>query len=280
MNETTFSIAVNNDREIPTVSGRELHAALQVNSNYTTWFNRMTDYGFTEGVDYQTCFPNLESEKMHGGQNKIDHQITIDMAKELCMIQRTEIGKKCRQYFLDLERKWNSPEAIMARALQLAQKKLDTVLRQNQELITTNAAQSQIIGELRPKADYTDIVLKSQSAVNISQIAKDYGMTGKELNSILARLKIQYKQGGQWLLYSKYQSCGYTKSETIPFLRSGGYQDSALHTKWTQKGRLFIYNKLKEIGILPLIERESEDDPVEPMVSYYDRIQSETPDLR
>lgn len=275
MNETTFSIAVNNDREIPTVSGRELHKVLEVRTAYKDWFPRMCEYGFEEGRD----FSSFLSEST-GGRPAYDHQLTIDMAKELCMIQRTDVGKRCRQYFLDLERKWNSPEAIMARALQLAQKKLDTVLRQNQELITTNAAQSQIIGELRPKADYTDIVLKSQSALNISQIAKDYGMAGKELNSILARLKIQYKQGGQWLLYSKYQSCGYTKSETIPFLRSGGYQDSALHTKWTQKGRLFIYNKLKEIGILPLIEQESEDDPVEPTMSYYDRIRSESSDPR
>jgi len=278
MNETAFSIAVNNDREIPTVSGRELHSALMIDTRYNDWFKRMCDYGFTEGTDYYSFLSN-RSDGLAGKQ-RTDHQLTIDMAKELCMIQRTDVGKRCRQYFLDLERKWNSPEAIMARALQLAQKKLDTVLRQNQELITANAAQSQIIGELRPKADYTDIVLKSQSALNISQIAKDYGMAGKELNSILARLKIQYKQGGQWLLYSKYQSCGYTKSETIPFLRSDGYQDSALHTKWTQKGRLFIYNKLKEIGILPLIERESEDDPVEPMMSYYDRIQSESFDPR
>lgn len=96
--------------ERPTVSGRELHDFLEVDSNYTTWFKRMCEYGFTAHVDYESCFPNLESENQHGGQNKVDHQLTIPMAKELCMIQRNERGKQARQYFLDVEAQWNSPE--------------------------------------------------------------------------------------------------------------------------------------------------------------------------
>ena len=93
MNEL-IQVTYENDR--PTVLGRDWHELLKVNSNYTTWFKRMCDYGFTENIDYATCFPNLESENQHGGQNKIDHQLTIDMAKEICMLQRTEKGKQAR----------------------------------------------------------------------------------------------------------------------------------------------------------------------------------------
>ena len=100
----------------PTVSGRELHEALGVETPYTTWVKRMCEYGFSENVDFATCFPNLESENQHGGQNKIDHQLTIPMAKELCMLQRTDNGKQMRQYFIAVEAQWNSPDAIMARA--------------------------------------------------------------------------------------------------------------------------------------------------------------------
>lgn len=103
----------------PTVSGRELHQALQIGTKYADWFKRMCDYGFAEGIDFTTCFSNLGSE-MHGGQNKVDHQLTINMAKELCMIQRSDIGKRVRQYFLQVEAAWNSPDTIMARALQFA----------------------------------------------------------------------------------------------------------------------------------------------------------------
>lgn len=86
--------------DCPTVSGRELHKALEIQSNYTTWMKRMCEYGFAEGKDFTTYFPNLGSKNQHGGQNKIDHQITIPMAKEICMLQRTDKGKFWRQYFI------------------------------------------------------------------------------------------------------------------------------------------------------------------------------------
>lgn len=112
-------IKINYENDKPTVNGRDLHNALQLNSNYTTWFNRMCEYGFTEGTDYSICLPNLKSES-RGGQNKIDHKISINMAKQLCMIQRSEIGRKFREYFIQVEEAWNSPEKIMERAMQIA----------------------------------------------------------------------------------------------------------------------------------------------------------------
>src|SRR5699024_5080232 len=119
-----------------------------------------------------------------------------------------------------------------------------------------NNIKSQIIGELKPKADYTDIILKNSSLMTVTQIAKDYGMSGQAMNNLLHKLKVQYKQSEQWLLYSKYHDKGYTHSETIDFIRKDGRPDVKLNTKWTQRGRLFLYELLKKNEIVPNIEKE------------------------
>ncbi len=116
--------------------------------------------------------------------------------------------------------------------------------------------QKQIIGELKPKADYTDIILQSKSLVTVTQIAKDYGMSGTAMNEMLHHYGVQYKQSGQWLLYSKYHNNGFTHSETVTITHSDGRTGTVMNTKWTQKGRLFIYDLLKSYGILPVIERD------------------------
>ncbi|WP_461467109.1 phage antirepressor [Parvimonas micra] len=119
-----------------------------------------------------------------------------------------------------------------------------------------NNIKAQQIGELKPKADYVDKILKSKSLMTITQIAKDYGMSGTKLNSILHELKVQYKQSNQWLLYSKYHDKGYTHSEPFVVNQADGTTKTRLTTKWTNKGRLFLYNLLKDSGYLPLIEME------------------------
>lgn len=101
-------IPVNYDSEQPTVSARELHAGLEIGTKFATWFPRIAEYGFTENIDYKTCYPNM-GNKNHGGQNMVDYQISVDMAKQICMIQRSEKGRLYRQYFLDLEKAWNTP---------------------------------------------------------------------------------------------------------------------------------------------------------------------------
>ena len=120
-------IPVNYENDIPTVSGRELHAVLNIETRYNDWFKRMCEYGFIEGSDYWTFLSN-RSDGL-AGKPRTDHQLTIGMAKELCMIQRTEIGKRCREYFLEVERQWNSPEAVMARALQMANQHIDKLTK-------------------------------------------------------------------------------------------------------------------------------------------------------
>lgn len=119
----------------------------------------------------------------------------------------------------------------------------------------TIKVQEQIISELKPLADYTDAILKNKGLVTITQIAKDYGMSGQELNQMLHKLKIQYKLGEQWLLYVKYQKCGYTHSETVDIRHKDGRPDVKMNTKWTQKGRLFLYELLKKRGVVPVVEQ-------------------------
>lgn len=113
----------------------------------------------------------------------------------------------------------------------------------------------QQVGELQPKASYYDKVLANPSLVTISVIAKDYGMSARAMNKLLHDLKVQYKQGSTWLLYSKYQTTGWTHSDTTMVKRHDGTEKAVLNTKWTQKGRLGLYELLKGNSVLPLIER-------------------------
>lgn len=131
-------------------------------------------------------------------------------------------------------------EDIMARALQIANAKIEERNKQ--------------IKELKPKAEYTDTILDSKSLFTVNQIAKDYGMAAKKFNELLHKLKIQYKQGEQWLLYAKYQDEGYVFSSAFPIKHSNKQIEVKMTTKWTQKGRKFLYDFLKCKGIVPTIE--------------------------
>ena len=133
------------------VSGRELHERLGIDSNYTTWFGRMCEYGFEEAKDF---IPKLEEST--GGRPSTDHQLTLSMAKELCMIQRTEQGREVRRYLIRVEEAWNSPDAIMARALTIANDRVKELTGQVLKLEASNSeltVQTQI---MRPKAEYFD----------------------------------------------------------------------------------------------------------------------------
>lgn len=237
-------ISLRYDEDRITLSARELHEFLEVGTEFRHWFPRMSEYGFDEGVDFSPVIFDHPQNK----QPTKDYQITIEMAKEIAMIQRSEKGKQARQYFIQLEKEWNSPEKVMARALLLADSKI-------QSLKLENKIKDQQIGELKPKADYYDEILKNKGLVTITQIAKDYGLSGSTMNRKLHELGVQFKQSGQWLLYSKYHDKGYTHSETVEFEHTDGRPDVKMNTKWTQKGRFFLYELLKKNGILPLIEK-------------------------
>lgn len=246
-------IPVNYENDIPTVSGRELHAVLNIETRYNDWFKRMCEYGFIEGTDYYSFLSN----RVDGlaGKPRKDHLITIDMAKELCMIQRSEIGKRCREYFLEIEKKWNSPEAIISRALLIANHQLQLAKNENVQLLEVNSEQAEKIKAMLPKASYYDYVLSAEGLMPISTIAKDYGKSAVWLNKWLHEQGIQYKQGKVWLLYQKYAGMGYVKSKTFTVSDENGNPNAKLHTCWTQKGRLMIYELLKAHGILPIMEQ-------------------------
>lgn len=244
-------IKVSYDSERPTVSGRDLHEALEIKSHYKDWFPRMCEYGFEEGVD----FCSILSEST-GGRPEKDHQLTIEMAKQICMIQRTELGKKYREYFLELEKKWNSPDSLMARALQVANETLERIKVQNVRLLEDNAIKTQQISEMQPKATYYDFVLTCTNALPISIIAKDYGWSATKLNGFLHDKGVQYKMGDTWILYANHADKGYTKSSTFAYTDGLGGNRASIHTKWTQKGRLFIYDLMKAAGNLPLVEQD------------------------
>lgn len=256
MNEVMIAVKYDNDR--PLVSGRELHEALGIKTQYSKWFDRMCEYGFAENTDYilvsQKCLTNNPRNPY---TEVTDHQMTIDMAKELCMIQRSEIGKKCREYFLEIERRWNSPETTMARALQFSNQQLELIKGENTQLLEINTAQAERIKGMQPKVTYYDVVLNAEGLMPITTIAKDYGKSGRWLNGWLHEQGVQYKQGEVWLLYQKYADKGYVKSKTYTVNDENGNSLAKLHTCWTSKGRLFIYELLKEHGILPLIESDS-----------------------
>lgn len=138
---------------------------------------------------------------------------------------------------------------------QLVMATINILNKKMERLQTENTQQQQIIGELKSKADYTDNILQNKSLVTITAIAKDYGMSAKTMNQKLHDLGVQYKQSGQWFLYEKYHDKGYTHSETIDLKHKSGNEFVRMNTKWTQKGRLFLYNLLKENNMLPMIER-------------------------
>ena len=136
-----------------------------------------------------------------------------------------------------------------------------TALKSEQEkrktLEAETAVQKQQIAELQPKASYYDVVLNCKDLLSITEIAKDYGKSGKWLNKILHDLGIQFRQGKIWLLYQKYAEKGYTNTKTHTYPADDGEVHTKVHTYWTQKGRLFIYELLKGQGVLPIIEQES-----------------------
>ena len=156
-----------------------------------------------------------------------------------------------------IQKALNSPDFLIQLATKLKneQDRNKALEGKVEELETSVQTMDKVIGELTPKANYVDIILKSHSTVLITQIAQDYGLSAKAFNKMLAELHIQRKVGRQWILYAEYQGKGYVHSKTIEIVRSNGQPDVTMQTEWTQKGRLFLYEELKKQGIYPMIER-------------------------
>lgn len=240
-----INVTLNENHE-PVVSGRQLHEALGVKTKYADWFNRMIDYGFTENQDFLLL--KNEQQTGRGGHNKVDHIIKLDMAKEIAMIQRTDKGKEVRTYFIQVEKDFNSPEKIMARALLMADKKIKLLESQNENLLIE-------LEEANKNADSLDLILQTKDSLTITQIAQDYGISARKMNQLLKQERIQRIVNGQWVLYAKYLAKGYVSSRTFDYTGKDGKVHSNITTVWTQLGRRFLYDRLKAIGIPPIIEQ-------------------------
>ena len=231
-------ITVNYDNEQPTVSARELHDFLEVGADFRHWFPRMCEYGFEEGKDFRTFL--TESS---GGRPAQDAEITIDMAKELCMLQRNDKGKQARQYFLQLERDWNSPEKVMARALQIAHKRIHTL--------------SEKIEQDAPKVLFADSVAASHTSIlifDLAKIVKQNGvdMGGKRLfawmrdNGYLVR-----RQGTDYNMPTqRSMELGLFEVKETSIAHSDGHVSLNFTTKVTPKGQQYLIQKY--LGCTPL----------------------------
>lgn len=239
-------IKVNYDNaDRPTVSGRELWEALEVETPYKKWFDRMAEYGFSENKDFWTFL-----SESTGGRPSTDHQLTIPMAKELCMLQRTDKGKQMRQYFIAVEEQWNSPEAIMARALQFSNAKLKQLETHCCQLETTVAAQSKQMEQDKPKVLFADSVAASSSSILIGELAKLIKQNGVDMGQ--RRLFAWMRENGYLI-----KRCG--SEYNLPTQRSmerglmeiketsvihSGYTTISKTPKVTGKGQVYFINLL------------------------------------
>ena len=225
-------IPINYDNDRQTVSARVLHGFLEVETPYRLWFPRMTEYGFTQETDYTPY--NFVHPDNH--QEITDHQLTIEMAKELAMLQRTEKGKQARQYFIELEKQWNSPEAVMARALKMADK---TILKLKSK-----------IEEDVPKVLFADAVSASKATILIGELAKLIKQNGVDIGE---------KRLFKWLRSNKYLISRYGTDYNAPtqksmelelftvkettITHSDGHITISKTTKATGKAQLYFINK-------------------------------------
>lgn len=187
------------------------------------------------------------SSKMPNAK-KFKHWVTADVLPSI---------RKTGGYIVGQEQLTDAE--LMAKALVVAQKTIEARTEEVKSLQMLNAVQQQQIAELNPKATYYDLVLQCPDLISVTEIAKDYGKSAKWLNKILSENKVQYKQRGVWLLYQKYAEKGYTSTKKEPFIDAKGIQHTKPHTYWTQKGRLFLYEFLKGLGYLPIVEQQIED---------------------
>ena len=240
-------IKINYESEQPTVSARELHEGLGINTKFTMWFERMVAYGFDENIDYLLVSQKRET---NNPKNPIttcnDYQISIDMAKQICMIQRTDKGKQYRQYFLDLEKAWNTPEQVMARALKIANNEIDKLKADNRVLIADTE-------RMKPKEIFADAVSSSKDSCLIGDLAKIICQNG---------YKIGRNRLFEWMKTNGYLIKG-GSSKNMPTQKAmemklfevkettittpDGSTNVKRTTKVTGKGQVYFVNKFAEV---------------------------------
>lgn len=243
--EELIKVQVRNDRQL--ASARDLYKGLDLKIRFSLWVQKNFKE-FTEGEDFMSV--STDTDMPNGGVKHIqDYLITIDMAKGLCMMSKTEKGKEVRKYFIQVERKWNDPQEVVRRGYAILQS-------ENTQLKLENKNLSIQLEESNKKADYLDVILGTPDALAISQIAADYGYGAVSFNRLLHKVGIQHRVNGQWILYRAYMGKSYVTTKPFVYKDHKGNDRTSLSTYWTQAGRKLIYDVLKDNDILPLIERD------------------------
>ncbi|HJG22018.1 MAG TPA: phage antirepressor KilAC domain-containing protein [Enterococcus durans] len=226
-----IKVTTKNDTQV--VSARELYKGLEIAQRFSRWVSNNWDM-FEEGVDYVPCTLSTQQNQYGGIKELDDYTITIDMAKQLAMMVRSEKGKQYRLYFLELERKWNDPKEVVKRGYAILQ-------NENKQLKIEN-------GILKPKADKYDRYLSNKGLITITEIAKEYGMSGVKLNQFLRDKRVIYKRGNKWFVYQKYANERYVGYEIhLP--------EGRRSLKWTPEGEMFIRELLENNNIKPVLEQ-------------------------
>lgn len=194
------------DCDTQTVSARELHKQLEVTDRFSRWFERMLAYGFVENQD----FTGVKSSTLVNNGAEIDlqdYQLSVDMAKHICMVQRTDKAKEVRQYLIDLEKAWNTPEQVMARALKLADR-------------TIEGLKTQLL-EAKPKVDFFNAVADSKTAISMNEVAKVLAIPGYGRNNLFEFLREQKILDRFNVPYQRYVDCGWFRVIEQKYIKNG-----------------------------------------------------------
>lgn len=235
MNEL-IKVDINENQE-PVISGRELHKALEVTERYSSWFDRMTQYGFTENYDFSGCkvFNTLANQEL------VDHILKLDMAKEISMIQRNEKGKQIRKYFIEVEKEFNSPDKIMARGLLIADKTI-----KEQKILISNLEYK--IEKDKNKVEFYDDVVDSTTTFEISKVAKILNFIQVGRNNLFEILREQGILQRDNTPYQNYVDRGWFRLIETKYTKPNGDVQLNYKTVVYQKGIEHIAKLLKRLG--------------------------------
>ena len=238
-------MTINYENENPTVSGRELHNALEVGTEYAKWFERMCEYGFVEGVDHSPILTN--GEGFGKAATRTDHQLTIEMAKEIAMLQRTSKGKEVRRYFIELEKSWNTPELVFARALKLADTKIEQLKSDRIALVAK-------IEKQRPAVIFANAVSASHTSILVGELAKLLKQNGVDIgqNRLFQWLRdngyLIRRKGSDFNMPTQYSmDLGLFEVKETVITHSDRSASISKTSKVTGKGQIYFINKLKPV---------------------------------
>lgn len=230
-------IPINYDGEQPTVSARGLHEKLHIETPFKKWIDRMCEYGFEEFKDFWT-----KMSESTGGRPSTEYDLSIDMAKQICMIQRSPEGKQIRQYFIDLEKAWNTPEQIMARALKMADKTIESLKADNEALIED-------VQRMKPKEIFADAVSASHTSILIGELAKLLKQNGVKTGQ---RRLFTWMRDNGYLIKSgssknmptqKSMEMGLLEIKEGSYINGAGVNVTTKTPKVTGKGQQYFINK-------------------------------------